>query len=930
MRGVRLILPVLLLMPLSAPAELHWGGNHHGADWQVLESDHFRVFYPAIVEETANEALRFAEDAWRPVTDLVGGAPPGRIDIILRDFSDRSSGLARSIWPRIEIEPFPLDRKSEYSSFLRQVIFHEFTHVAMYYAVGGQRLELVRAPLALVNLPDWWVEGLASAAEKDRPEGREEELVRAASRSGELPRLHRLDSIDQGDLLDILLVYRLGESKVRWLFNRFGDDVVADIHHAMRPIPWSFNHALKRVTGLSEKDLDRLWKEDLNQAYGKRAPDSYRLQPGVSLPGRIERPLAAAEGSDGLWAIVAVVDEDVWFPELMIWDEKSETVRSIETDPVWPAVSWSDDGSQLLYSRRVAAPGGSFLYDLFVWDRKTGQSRRLTTGASALEGAWIPGSEQVASISYDRKTGRPALLLVDRSTGLMDRIAPPSPERQAVILYECAPSPEGDAVLVSALTAEGTRDLFLYHLGRREWSRLTRDPEPEHDPFWLSRETAAALVYREGRPMIIAIDRKSRAKTVAFENPEQDWVIDPFRGPDGQVRAVVASGRYGSMIADFPGREAALPPPPPPEWNRTSVLDSRTGDRPGEKPAHLSPYYGLREIRFRPEIGVDNWSSDGVAITVSDLLADPVDLHQIALAGDARYDGIDRGLRVSYKNRAFLPTLEVGGEWRETAIPTAPWNDERRAATISAAVPFRRRSTRSQYDFALTFTHERIDRTFLAGPFEEIRSTVLSTTIARSRTLPRYRSSWALRWDRGVDLGSPSMIPERWNGSVSLRRAFFRSDWFAGLSATGAIETGAEKRDLLLLPSNIDRPIRAAAGTAVARYELEIRFPWSEDLRAGFGPFYFERLTQSIRYAEGRAWNETEARGTVRSLTAELDLTLFTGRLIPFIGTESVRLFSGIARELVEGATAEWYFGFGTSYFSERWTSSRVSGATEH
>ncbi|MFH1278111.1 MAG: hypothetical protein ABIK65_07010 [Candidatus Eisenbacteria bacterium] len=942
----------------AAAHGMEWGENHPGADWREVTTDHFRVIAPAAHARTAARAAAIAEEAFGPVTFLVGGAPPRRIDIILRDWDDRSGGRSYSSFPRIEIEPYPLDRENAEIDFLRQVVVHEFTHVAMYYAVGGERLEALRAPAALLNLPDWWVEGLPSALEKPRTEPREMDFVRMIARSDEIPRRHRLDDIDQGDRYDDILIYWVGESMVRWIIDRFGAGAVAEIHAAMRPIPWSFHRALKRVTGMSEGEIYDAWKTDLLAAIAEEEspPEPLESHP---LPDWLERPLTFAYSGNGDLAIVAVRDEDVYWPELYVqWEGEGEP-ELIDPGPVWPKVSWNGDGTKLVYSRLVPGPSGADQYDVFSFDGRTGRVYRLTSGMRAAYPQvrpWTPEKPVVVSIAYRESTGTTSPLLLEACPGGRSRVFTP-PDATGILRD---PDPlEGFAM--TELSLDHHNELYLFISSFRDETYVggkyplpgissLRDPEeireyrrineeflkrsavegPRFDPLPARRE---GLIYDS--PLYIAY--RGEVPTFVWEHNEPEriddqlyyrlpgYVRDPFPKSDSEIPAVTASGRYRSRIARLDLSEPIdLPPSGKILWHQKPVIENTPRGIVPEGGFPTEGYSTLANIRPRPVAVVNTVDTDGFDASLEDLLADPTNRHNLDVDGAARWDREGWNVLGTYRNRQLLPTIYLLGGYGE-AKGTAGgerWGEVAKRAALTLRLPFRAESYYERYVLSCGLTHLRSARTENLGPEIDRRETMGFLRIAREVNRPRRNTLLALRYERGVDLFSPAVLPERFELDTRFSHAIFRNDGFLSFNLSGDIETAAEKRALLLLPPNITAPLEPATGTRTVLYGAGFAYPWSEDLALPLGPITFERLTHRIEYREGRAWTDDDRETIVRSAWTELDLRLFSARLFPFSGANILHLRAGVAHELADGADSEFYFAISSDFWNERWTGS--------
>lgn len=908
-------------------ADWHWGENQPDADWRVLRTNHFRIFYPAVAHSVAKRAARIAEEIRGPVATLVGGTPPDRIDIVLRDFSDRSSGLAHSIWPRIEIEPYMLDRDTESFDFLRQVIIHEFTHVAMYYAVGGAKLELIRAPLALENLPDWWVEGLASAVEKEVTEPAEEELVQVAVRSRREPTLHRLDTIRQGDLYDRLLVYRIGESKIRWFVTRFGREAVAAVHHAMRPVPWSFSRALQHSVSLNEGELHDAWLTDIRASYSLSPAGDVSAGADVPfvtktpLPRVWERPIGAVPLTDGSWALTVIRDEDAWSAELVhLAPDGSVTI--LDRGPVHPDLAVSPDG-RIAYAKSVRAAGQSFVYDIHVVDPVTGERRRLTQGARAIRPVWID-DESVAAIAYERGNGRSTLLI----TGLSGTKRHPHPDG-FLLAGPLAVSPARDKLVMPALDPDSPgvpRFLLFYDIGAGAWEKLVTERAPFR-VIW--PENGLHIVTRTGAvTRIEAVDSKDREISTPVREAT-GLITDVQQDAAGEWFAVRSDGRYRSSL-DWWLRDPALAGKAeallPPAWNRTNLLPlpPEQQDSPGSRPggaitSDSSRYGSVMAIRLRPNPSLTSFGNDRANWEVEDILADPVDLHSLDGSGGARWDGAMVNASAMYENRVWLPTFFLDGSYRRNSTSGLPWEEKAWSGGAGFRVPVSGQGAYSRASIALRLARSGLER---SNDDVSESSTDWSGTLdfLMQRSAPRNARSFTIEYMRATDGGS-RFSRERWRTSAQANRAIFQNDWFLGGSVEGLAETGTSRRLIAVAAPGLSTPSSFALGDRAIVWSVDFRYPWSEDLALGLGPFWFERLTHRVAYREARAWQGETNGGKVNSLESDLRLTLFSGHFIPFLGTETTTLRSGYTRELSGRENDEWFVSVETSFYSERWNS---------
>src|SRR5512135_660695 len=152
------------------------GAQGPSADWRTLETEHFRIHYPAPFEAWALHAAGGIEEVRSRVARLVGYAPPRKIEVVVSDPAADANGEAIPFLDRPEVllwtsPPEPESSIGDYGDWMEMVATHEVAHVAHLARPGGGWLGgLARwspapfGPLALRS-PRWVMEGYATLIE---------------------------------------------------------------------------------------------------------------------------------------------------------------------------------------------------------------------------------------------------------------------------------------------------------------------------------------------------------------------------------------------------------------------------------------------------------------------------------------------------------------------------------------------------------------------------------------------------------------------------------------------------------------------------------------------------------------------------------------------------------------------------------------------
>lgn len=142
--------------------------------WRTVETDHFRITFPARLEALGRRAGALAEQAHGNLTAAFRAGPSGPIDIVLSDHADVANGLA-TVWPSNRIVLFarpPADHLAlaYFDDWFELLVTHELAHVFHLDYAGGWgrffRSLFGRAPLSFTfpgaAVPGWVIEGVAT------------------------------------------------------------------------------------------------------------------------------------------------------------------------------------------------------------------------------------------------------------------------------------------------------------------------------------------------------------------------------------------------------------------------------------------------------------------------------------------------------------------------------------------------------------------------------------------------------------------------------------------------------------------------------------------------------------------------------------------------------------------------------------------------
>ena len=94
---------LLLMAPLTASAQFVGQANHPELIWEVIETDHFKIYYHQGLHSVAQRSADAAESVYGPVTSFYEFEPEEKVRVILKDTDDYANGAAYYYHNTIEI-----------------------------------------------------------------------------------------------------------------------------------------------------------------------------------------------------------------------------------------------------------------------------------------------------------------------------------------------------------------------------------------------------------------------------------------------------------------------------------------------------------------------------------------------------------------------------------------------------------------------------------------------------------------------------------------------------------------------------------------------------------------------------------------------------------------------------------------------------------
>ncbi len=400
-------------------------------DFQVLESEHFDVYYYEQEEEAATQSARMAERWYARLSRLLDHSFQGQQPLILyanHPHFTQTTALTQSPGTGTQGVTEPLKRRIVLPMAgplqdTDHVIGHELVHGFQFDMTGiSPRTPLTGAP-AISSLPLWMVEGMAEYLSV----GQGSALTAMWMRDAMLREDRELPSVGQLANARKYFPYRYGHALWAYIGGRWGDERVREIF-LQTARSGSPAQAIGSVLQISLDTLSADWHAALRDAYepvtgATMPPDSFGAPMLTEETVGGEVNLGAALSPDG--DKVAFLNERSRFAiDLFVADtETGEVLQQLSETAVDPhfqslqfinsAGAWAPDNRRLAVAAiRKGEPV------ITVFDTETGDRSRefqLRGLGEAFNPTWSPTGERIAFVANDG--GYMDLYVLDVETG---------------------------------------------------------------------------------------------------------------------------------------------------------------------------------------------------------------------------------------------------------------------------------------------------------------------------------------------------------------------------------------------------------------------------------------------------------------------------------------------------------------------------------
>ncbi len=513
-------------------------------EWQVLETEHFNIYYYASMEDLAKIGAGFAEEAYAELENRFEVSLNRRVPLVF--YASNLHFKQTNVTPG-----FIPDNVGGFFEFLkgrvvvpsngdiqrfRRVIRHELVHVFTYAKVI-RTLKDHRKPLDRF-LPLWFTEGLAEYWSGEADE-QHEMLIRDAVASNYMVPMNNLYSIS-----GTYQMYKEGEAICRFISERYGEDkILALIENVWKDR--DFRKLLEITLREEFRTISAAWDEWMAAQYYPRL-------------GQADLPSLLADGV---------------------------TVRGYNAKPAYYRKA---DGTRVVYFvGNKSGYGNLYAARVDSTFRPLERPRELVKGerSSLFEAFHLFDSRidvnRNGLLAFVTKSGERDVIHVYDVEGdqLLDTYAFAS----LVAVYSPNWNRDGTKLAFTSIDERGFSDLYTYELSTKTLRRLTNDEFDDREAAWSPDGTELVFssdrtgLGKSGAYNLFTIDVDSRHIRYVTYGDRRDF--SPRWSPDGSHVIFASVTRDSSGV--YGGRNV---------W----LADMRDRDEPGEPLASVGLLAGSK------------------------------------------------------------------------------------------------------------------------------------------------------------------------------------------------------------------------------------------------------------------------------------------------------------------------------------------------
>jgi len=395
---------------------------------KFIQSEHFDIYFDAGGLEIAEFTAEVAEQSYQEIKEDFRYELSSRITIILynshNDFqqtnvqvapAEESVGGFTEFFKNRVVIPY----EGNWEKF-RHVIHHELTHAVMLQMVYGSGVQSIITGLARLQMPLWFVEGMAEYESRGW-DTESDMFMRDAALNGYIPEIPYLGGF---------LAYKGGQSVLYYISKKYGGEKIGELLGKVK-INKSLERGMRQAIGMSVEDLNKRWQKHLKKEYwpdiaGRQEPEeiSRQLTDHTKYNNFINNSPALSPNGDKVAFLSDKSDYfDIYLMSAIDGKIISKLVSGQKTGDLeelhWlrPGITWSPDSKYIAFAAK--AGGEDAISIVEVKKRKIVRSMKFGMDG-VFSPAWSPKNDEIAFVGM--KNGACDLYAVNLSSGAVRQI----------------------------------------------------------------------------------------------------------------------------------------------------------------------------------------------------------------------------------------------------------------------------------------------------------------------------------------------------------------------------------------------------------------------------------------------------------------------------------------------------------------------------
>jgi len=376
---------------------------------KFIQSEHFDIYFDEGGLDIAEFAAEVAEQSYKEIKDDFRYELSSRITVILynshNDFQQTNVQIAP---PEESVGGFTeffknrvvIPYEGNWEKF-RHVIHHELAHAVMLQMVYGSGVQSIITGLARLQLPLWFVEGLAEYESRGW-DTESDMFMRDAALNGYIPEIPYLGGF---------LAYKGGQSVLYYISQKYGGEKIGEMLGKIK-INKSLDRGIRSAIGMSLEDLNKRWQKHLKKEYwpdiaGRQEPEDMarQLTDHTKYRNFINNSPALSPNGDKLAFLSDKSDYfDIYLMSAIDGKIISKLVSGQKTGDLeelhWlrPGITWSPDSKYIAFAAKAGGEDALNIVD--VKKRKIVRSMKFGLDG-VFSPAWSPKDDEIAFVGLE-------------------------------------------------------------------------------------------------------------------------------------------------------------------------------------------------------------------------------------------------------------------------------------------------------------------------------------------------------------------------------------------------------------------------------------------------------------------------------------------------------------------------------------------------